>query len=239
MFTNKIYCFGDGFAHGHIWPEWPQILEALLPNYNIKIVSGVGAGPEYLVTQFSKLLPIDGPVIFQWPDERRFDKVIQDDQWNAIALNDSVYNFNTVEHDTETWWLSSASKSKEVIQYHSFFVQPTQAKIRSDVYRALVKEILDKTGYKYVFTSTHEQDRLSRVNMPLRGNEIQPSPLSHFYFLTEKILPQLELESNKTKLLEKCLLAQQWVPYDPDRDEIWANIKTQLAKPSINNKKAF
>lgn len=228
MSTNKIYCFGDGYAHGHIWPEWPQLLQALFPMHDIKIISGIGAGPEYLVTQFSKLLPIKGAVVFQWPDERRFDKVIQDDQWRQIAFNDPVYHFNTIDHDTETWWLSSASESKEIAQYHSVFVQSIQAKIRLNVYQTLVREILNNTGCKYIFTSTHEQNTLSRRNLAIRGNEIQPSPLSHFYFLVEKIMPELGLESNRTKLLEKCLVEQKWTPYDPDREEIWKNIKNQL-----------
>lgn len=234
MYTNKIYCFGDGYSHGHIWPEWPQLLEALLPDYEIKVISGIGAGPEYLVTQFSKILPIDGTVIFQWPMANRFDKVIQDKYWNEILESDPIYHFNTYKHDQDIWWLSSASKLKDINEYHSKFIQSTQAEIRLNVYKTLVKEILDKSGHSYVFTSTSEQEEFSRTYLDIRGNEIQPEPLSHFYFLIEKIMPALKLTSCNTKALETLLIARKWKPYDPDRAEIWQNIKTQLK--NNNNK---
>jgi hypothetical protein len=228
MPTDKIYCFGDGYAHGHIWPEWPQLLEALFPTYEITVVSGIGAGPEYLVTQFSRMLPINGPVIFQWPIANRFDKVIQDEYWTQVAKNDPVYSFNIYKQDRETWWLSSASNSPEVKEYSAKYIQSAQSAIRLAVYQTLVKEILEKTGHNYIFTTTNEQDSFSKSNLQLRGSEIQPSPLSHFYFLTEKLLPKLGLHSDNIELLEQLLLAQKWMPYDPDRQEIWNNIKHNL-----------
>ena len=44
---NKIFCFGDGFATGHIWPEWPQILQELAPQYQVINTAGIGAGSEF------------------------------------------------------------------------------------------------------------------------------------------------------------------------------------------------
>lgn len=228
MSTNKIYCFGDGYAHGHIWPEWPQLLEALLPTYEVKTISGIGAGPEYLVTQFSRLLPVDGIVIFQWPMENRFDKIIQDQHWEQVAASDSIYYFNVYKNENETWWLSSASKVTEVRQYHSNFVQSQQAKVRLNVYQSLTKEILEKTGHPYFFTTNLEQESYNKKNLEIRGKEIQPSTLSHFYFLTEIIMPKLKLRSDRIELLEHLIKLQNWVPFDPDREEIWAKIKQQL-----------
>ena len=51
MSINKIYTFGDGFATGHIWPEWPQLLQALLPDYTIINTAGIGAGCEFLISE--------------------------------------------------------------------------------------------------------------------------------------------------------------------------------------------
>lgn len=234
MSTNKIYCFGDGYAHGHIWPEWPQILQALLPHHEIHIISGIGAGPEYLVTQFSKLLPIDGMVIFQWPDECRFDKIIQDRYWFDVANNDPVYHFNTIQTENETWWLSSASKSTDVVEYHNKFVQSYQAKLRLQVYQTLVREILEKSKCKYIFTSNSEQELFGAKYPKTRGTDIQPRPLSHFYFLTEKIMPVLGLTSNNTVFLKQLIENQEWIAYDPDRNETWNNIKVQL--PNVADK---
>jgi hypothetical protein len=42
-----IYTFGDGFAAGHIWPEWPQLLEAVTQT-EVKNFGHVGAGNEYI-----------------------------------------------------------------------------------------------------------------------------------------------------------------------------------------------
>jgi len=232
MFTNKIYCFGDGFAHGHIWPEWPQLLEALLPSYKIVTMSGVGAGAEFLVTQFAELLPIDGHVIFQWPSATRFDKIIEDEHWTRAVEQDSVYHFNTCQVGVDTWWLSSASTNKEVQEYHNKYIQPVQALKRLEVYQKLVKSILDNSVHSYMFTSTAEQHSFSLKNSKVQGTEIQPSPLSHYYFLIEKILPGLGLHSINAAKLKDLLIAQKWQPYDPDRAEIWQNIKNQLTNTS-------
>lgn len=232
MSTNKIYCFGDGYAHGHIWPEWPQILETLLPTYEVTTISGIGAGPEYLVTQFSRLLPIKGIVIFQWPLENRFDKIIQDRHWEQVAASDPVYHSNLYKTNNETWWLSSASNVAEVKQYHSKFVQTHQAKVRLTVYQTLVKEILEKSNCPYFFTSNFEQEYYSQKDLEIRGEEIQPSTLSHFYFLTKIIMPALKLNSDKIDLLEHLIKLQTWVPFDPDRQEIWNKIKCQLKNNS-------
>ena len=225
---NKIYCVGDGFAHGHIWPEWPQLLEALMPDYRVNVISGIGAGSEYLVTNFSKLLPIDGIVIFQWPEAQRFDKIIEDSAWSAAVKQDPVYHFNTYCCDNVTWWLSSGSKNKDIIDYHTKYVQSTQAQVRVNVYQNLINEILKNAGYPYVFTSTAEQDKHSQKDRQVRGEEIQPSPLSHWYFLTEFIMPAVGLHSNLTQQIKELLMIQKWIPYDPDRAEIWQNIKNQL-----------
>jgi hypothetical protein len=225
MSTNNIYCFGDGYAHGHIWPEWPQILEALLPDHTVITVSGVGAGPEYLVTRFSQLLPMDGTVIFQWPQADRFDKIIEDDNWMQQVTVDPVYHFNTYTENNIKWWLSSASTNSNIVEYHKKYIQPTQANVRLKTYQILVRTILENTNCPYVFTSTREQEIHSQQDSAIRGHEIQPSPLSHFNFLTEKIMPAINLHNRHAQILKDLITKQMWIPYDPNREEIWANIK--------------
>lgn len=230
MSTNKIYCFGDGFATGHIWPEWPQLLQALFPDYQVKVLAGIGAGAEFLVSQFVDHMPYDDTiVIFQWPDANRFDKIIQDTQWKDIVDNDPVYHFNTYNVNNHEWWLSSASSSPLVKQYHQIYVQSAQSAHRLQVYQQLVKEILDKSCSKYLFITTPEQDRYSKTtHSEVRGNQVQPSPLSHFYFLIEKIIPQLNLHSNLIDRLEQILIATTWLAYDPNRHEQWIKIQQDL-----------
>jgi hypothetical protein len=63
-----------------------------------------------------------------------------------------------------------------------------------------------------------------------RQTEVQPSPIVHFYWLTECILPQLDIQIDQ-KLqnnLELLISQTKWTPYDPDREEIWTKINNQL-----------
>lgn len=232
----KIFTFGDGYAQGHIWPEWPQILAALLPDHEVINTSGIGAGAEFLVTNFVDLISQiekKSAVIFQWPNPNRFDKLIQDNSWDPIIDNDSVYSFNKVfDLQHRQWWISSASKSSDIQRYHDFYVQSQQHKTRADVYQALVHHTCQSLQCRYISTSTGQQETYSRKPSftNVRQHEIQPSPWVHFCWLKDIILPQLDLALDITRqqLLEKKLLDQVWLPYDPDREEIWTNIVDSL-----------
>jgi hypothetical protein len=232
---SKIFCFGDGFATGHIWPEWPQILQALLPNYTIVTTAGIGAGDEFLVSGFVDLISeITGQqVIFQWPYAKRFDKLLQDQSWQDIINNDSVYNFNVVTDSKDrSWWLSSGSKSAEVLQYHVNYVQLCQHQRRREIYQQLVFETASNQNCHIIHTSTDDQERFShneRFRL-IRQNEVQPSPAVHFYWLIEQIIPQLNVsvDCKLQSKMESMILQTTWAAYDPDRQEIWTNIVEQL-----------
>ena len=93
MSINKnIYTFGDGFATGHIWPEWPQILQAILYNCTIKNCSGIGAGNEFIFSNLVGALAKDplATYIVQWAQPDRFDKLIEDTSWDNIIKNDQT-----------------------------------------------------------------------------------------------------------------------------------------------------
>ena len=123
---KKIYTFGDGFATGHLWPEWPQILQALVPDYTVNnTCSAIGAGAEYLVTGLVDLVPelANNLVIFQWPMAARFDKLIEDKHWFHVGKTDPVYHFNFHKRPYGIWWISSASQQPQVKErglYHVF-----------------------------------------------------------------------------------------------------------------------
>lgn len=220
---NKIFCFGDGYAHGHIWPEWPQILQCLFPTHEVIITSGIGSGNEFLV---KKLLDFNEQIknqliIFQWAQPMRFDKIIEDDVWNDIAVSDSVYGNNLYKDNDITWWLSSASTNSHVLKYHDFFVQPKQAKIRTGMYQILVENYLQNQKCHAVFTSTLEELKFSNQDQyrTVRGSEVQPSPIVHFDFLVQKLLPQTKLTPCPVVLeyVKKAIESQQWEPYHEDR----------------------
>lgn len=232
---NKIFTFGDGFATGHIWPEWPQIMDALLEDYEIINISGVGAGPEFLVTSLvNNIDKLRGQtVVFQWPFAFRFDKLLEDDTWDKIISSDTTYCENIKTINDQRWWLSSASLTDEIAEY-SKFIQEKQAQTRLEVYKVLTKHTLDNLLCNYYFTSTIDEilfSKQSRFHLT-KLQEIQPSPVVHYYFVVEEIIPSLgiELSINKKKTLENLILETKWVPYDPNRDEIWNEIVNKIDK---------
>jgi hypothetical protein len=230
---NKIFTFGDGFATGHIWPEWPQILQAILPDYQVINTAGIGAGAEFLISNMVDILPdMQGQqAIVQWPSPNRFDKLLQDQTWDNAIANDKVYHFNRVNdsHHRE-WWLSSASDC--VNEYHQHYVQNSQAKRRLEIFQTLALHTLHDINCKVLYTSTHDQQAYSKHTRfsVTRQIQTQPSPIVHFYWLVEKILPKLDICVNQQihEQLEKLMVNTTWLPYDPDRDAIWQDIINQL-----------
>ncbi|CAB4138135.1 hypothetical protein UFOVP328_328 [uncultured Caudovirales phage] len=232
MYTDRIYCFGDGYATGHIWPEWPQILQALLPKYQVIITAGIGAGPEWMVTRMIQQLDeiAHSRVIWQWPMAERFDKLIEDRDWLETVATDPVYHFNLLNNHDQTWWLSSASTVPKIKQYHSEYVQPAQHQQRLINYQTLVKNTLENLDCYYLCFSTQQQELYSQQArfQHIRQQQIQPSPEVHFNYCVEKILPELNLTSDLQEKLEFLIQRQQWLPYDPDSAEIWQEIKDKL-----------
>jgi len=232
---KKIYTFGDGFATGHLWPGWPQILQALIPDYSVNnTCSAIGAGAEYLVTGLVDLVPelANNLVIFQWPMAARFDKLIEDKHWFHVGKTDPVYHFNFHKRPYGIWWISSASQQPQVREYHENFVQSEQHKIRLQNYQTLVRNTLENLNCGYCFTSTHEHQYYSTLNRfaEIRQQEVQPSPVVHYYFLIEKILPQINIvyDSARAAKLETLITAQSWQSYDPDSEEIWRDLVARL-----------
>ena len=228
---NKIFCFGDGFATGHIWPEWPQILQALVPQHQVINTTGIGAGSEFLVSGFVDQIEDmqDSIVIFQWPSTNRFDKMLQDDSWQSTISNDSVYHFNVnSDHGNRSWWLSSASANQEIKNYHKRLVQSQQQDRRQQVYQTLVSHACRNLNCQMVYTSTLEQDKFSHSERfeLLRQHQTQPSPIVHFYWLTEQILPHVNIvvDHQRQKTLETIINQTTWTPYDPDREKIWQQL---------------
>ena len=99
-------------------------------------------------------------------------------------------------------------------------------------YEILVKNTLENNNCNYYFTSTLDQQLFSNQKRfyTTRQNNIQPSPIVHFYFVTEVILPNLKIQVCENRILNlmQLITTQDWHAYDPDRDEIWNNITSKL-----------
>lgn len=232
MSISKIFCLGDGFAHGHIWPEWPQILAALLNNLDIRLISGIGAGNEFLIHGLLSCDVRDQVVIFQWAQPDRLDKIIEDSEWKNVAQSDPVYNFNLYQQNDKLWWLSSASGLDCVRQYHDFYIQKQQALTRLQDQKKLVRGYLESQNCRYLEYSTSQQDQYSKLGKfkGLRGHEVQPSPWVHLNWLIEFVLPGLSIEYDKNRLVRLITAVKNttWIAYDSDRELIWQNLVKQL-----------
>ena len=233
---KKIFCFGDGFATGHVWPEWPQILQALVPQHQVINTAGIGAGSEFLVSGFVDLIKDmqDSIVIFQWPGPSRFDKMLEDDSWQSNIDADPMYNKNIyTDRDGRSWWLSSASRNQEIKNYHNRLIQSQQHVHRQQVYQTLVSHTCRNLNCQMIYTSTPEQDEysLSKRFKTVRQNQAQPSPIVHFYWLIEEILPHTNIvvDNQRQKTLETIINQTKWAPYDRKRKEIWEQITNQLS----------
>jgi hypothetical protein len=224
---NDIFCFGDGFACDHIWPSWPSMIQALYPSNTVTNYGGIGAGHEFVVASIVEAHKNNSQGFFlvQWPHANRFDKLLVDDSWNDLIKTDPVYHFNTVTVGTKNWWLSSASESEQIKHYHNFYVQSEQAELRDFNYRYLVSDLLKNQS---IFFSTREMQQFSKQDRfdLTRLDQIQPSPVVYMHYVEEFILPKMPAQPDQLLLgnLKSKILKQNWIPYDPDRKEIWQSI---------------
>jgi hypothetical protein len=241
---KKIYTFGDGFAASHIWPEWPVILEALLPDYSFAHYGAVGAGNEFILNAVVQAHFEDSDAYFlvQWAQADRFDKLIEDSTWNDIIDTDPTYHFNRVKLAEDQWWISSSSQQPDVINYHKHYIQSQQSRIRTLNYIYLAGNLLKNNS---LFFSTSDlnfiKDKQQYINnnnwveenmhdfsfkpgfSNIRQTEVQPSPIVHLSYVKEYLLPNLPFAVDHSRLmeLERRITNHKWVAYDPDRAEIW------------------
>jgi hypothetical protein len=252
MDIKKIYTFGDGYAMGHIWPEWPQLLQAIYPKVEVVNTAGIGAGNEFLLNAALQT-PTDGIFIMQWASPRRLDKLINTARWNTIINTDPVYSQNTVKLGDNNWWLSSSSTQSEVAHYHDFYIEETQANLRTYNYMLLLKNYFNNNNiqYYYMFTYSPEYLSLAQKNTltdanwawhkpwagmseystqpkynNIRQTEVQPSPAVHLNWLVECLLHKLPFKLDNTRLINLKTLVdkEKWVPFYWDRKAQWENL---------------
>jgi len=242
-----IYTFGDGFAAGHIWPEWPQILEAItqIPVVNF---GHIGAGNEYIfncVIKAALTAKESDLFLVQWADPYRFDKIVEDAQWMDLQQTDPKYkNIKSTVFD-QTWWSTSGSDLKEIQKYRNFYIQHEQAMNRSVLYMISASKMLKSLNidHKYFLTykfdySTHGNfSELSALpwidfqgmdewttNTGIRGDEMQPSPQSQLAWVENKLLSYCTFNVDNLNKIRYLINNQKFKPYDPDSAQIWSDI---------------
>jgi len=239
----KIYTFGDGFASGHIWPEWPQLLDAITDS--VENYGHIGAGNEFIFNCAVKAaLEATSTDIFliQWAPSDRFDKILEDSYSESIKQEDPIYsNIDKTVFD-QTWWSSSASTQEVIKDYHRL-IGPTQSQNRSKLFAISLSHTLKSLGIKHLYFSTYAVDFLDKDTERLpwidtagmesysqkfadRGNEVQPRPIIHLNYLIEKILPRLDIKFDQ-KIFD-LVYNTKFVAYDPDREEKWKNLREEI-----------
>ena len=159
----KILCAGDGFGKGHLWPMWPQLLKEVIDDCEVDNVSEVGAGNEYIMnaTINSCLKKEYDIVIVQWTASDRLD-IINENQ-NDLAkliLYDQVYRtkFSNINLSNRLWWLSSASQTEFIKNYHKIYITKEQHYLRSIHQIKYVELFLKNRNIKFMFISAYELD---------------------------------------------------------------------------------
>ena len=246
-----IYTFGDGFAAGHIWPEWPQILSAVC-NEPVINHGYPGAGNDLI---FSTAIEIalaatqSSTFIIQWTSWNRFDKLLEDNSWNETIKNDKKYSHAVYEINNKKWWLSSGST--QLYNYHDQYQQQTQRQLFDIYHMMLLDNFLKQRGHNCFYCLTYDFDtcKLTEVQTTLlnqlpwinnlsgmdsiisttdRGTEIQPLPLGHARWILD-FLSLPSIDNKKLQRLIDLISAKTWIPYDPDREEIWTQIVQKLS----------
>lgn len=252
----KIFTFGDGYAANHIWPEWPALLSAIYNNCELINVSGIGAGHEFLTTAIidQYIKDKNGLFLIQWPIPVRFDKLIENNDWADLIKSDPVYKENYVNQSDRVWWLSSESKLNEVQEYHKFYIQKEQARLRMFNNIFLIKNLLKDSNYYFFLTTdcrlTEQQKNIllddrwiweipwkgmlefsyKEEYKGIRQNEVQPSPVVHLEWIIKFLLPKIPYDYSKNRLnqLVSIVNKTKWIPFYWDRVYLWENILKQL-----------
>lgn len=248
-----FYAFGDGFAAGHIWPMWPQLLRAVTQE-SVTNYGHVGAGNEYIFNCAVKAALIAQPddiFVVQWAQPIRFDKIMQDDNWQQLHSSDLIYNGISSTKFDQTWWATSASTLPEIQYYHNYYVQPEQAINRSALYMISLAHMLAARGIKYVYCNTYTIDYSTHLNasdlnklnwvsqigmrqwaesLHIEGAEIQPPPATHLKYVLECVLPSLKIDIPATKHLAITQLINnvKWAPSFWDRDKVWEDLQNEI-----------
>lgn len=246
-----IYTFGDGFASGHIWPDWPKFVEALaqqpVTNYG-----HIGAGNEFIFNCAVHAALVAKPgdtFLVQWAQTQRFDKLKQNSQWENLQQSDKVYSNISADVFGQSWWATSNSSIPEVKQYNHFYVESEQSINRTVLFLVTLASLLDSKNINYVYLSTYplgiDRHSLYDVCKDLHWNsidpisiyrrqfddvkaEIQPKPIVHFVYAL-KILESIGININNVDKIKKLVESKTFIPYDPDREQHWKDLKNEIS----------
>jgi len=220
----KLLTLSDGYGDSDAVPswypkywKWPKIIEFMTTKLEVNNHSRYGAGNEFIVNQLKQHVGSADAVIIQWAQPNRLDLLLSHTDptfWNDVIANDQVYNNNIVDCGTNRFWISSASKTAAVKEYHQKYITKKQHQLRSQVLVEYAKLLLESRNINYRFMLVENSSYLNVdanwiCHEPLKGmNEFrykskyhelelgitQPIPLIAFDFIKQYIMPSIDLQ---------------------------------------------
>jgi hypothetical protein len=216
--------FGDSVAVPNWYPnyiKWPEIIKLMTKGVNLKNLSRYGAGNEYITNAIQQNVDNCDVALIQWAQPDRLDLVLDQSEPHKTSLlstiaSDTIYSNNIIELGSTKIWLSSASDTELVQNYHSKIISLTQHQMRSQIYINYVILLLEqkKINYKFML-STNSQYLQNKIStMPWIWHSLwqgmsefryhskfsdldlgltQPIPLVHFDFIKQFIMPVMNL----------------------------------------------
>ena len=179
--------------------------------------SRYGAGNEFIVNQLKNNIDSADVVIVQWAQPNRLDLILAHPDltfWKNVIAGDQIYNNNIVDCGNNKFWISSASKTDAVQEYHQRYISVNQHQLRSQIFVEYAKLLLEQRNIDYQFMLVDDSDYLGIdanwiCHEPFKGMSdfkhkskysnldlgiVQPTPLVAFDFVKQYIMPKVALQ---------------------------------------------
>jgi hypothetical protein len=215
--------FGDSVAVPPWYPsyiKWPEIIKLMTRGVTLHNFSRYGAGNEYIIQCLRNNCSGKDAVLIQWADPKRLDLILSDNPthsnfWSEQIAMDTSYSNNVVPLGDDRVWISSASTSAGVVEYHNRFICQQQHQLRSQLYVDYATLLLAPIQHGFLLTTTSEyldttvkdhdhwhwhnkfqgmcEFRHQSKYADLELGLVQPTPLVQFDFVRQFIQPKFDL----------------------------------------------
>lgn len=219
----KLLTIADGYGDSVAVPlwypkywKWPEIIKLMTKGVSLNNCSRYGAGNEFIVNQLKQNIDSADAVIIQWAQSNRLDLVLAHCDptfWKDVIASDQVYNNNVADCGDNKFWISSASQTAAVQEYHQKYISLKQHQMRSQIFVEYAKMLLEQRGIDYRFMLVGNSNYLDIAanwvcHEPFKGMQdfkgkskysnldlgvVQPTPLVAFDFIKQYLMPSMNL----------------------------------------------
>lgn len=232
----KLLVAADGFGDSRACPDWypdyikwPRILGLMTKQVEITDLCRYGAGNEYIAWCVRQHYSQADMILVQWAIPNRLDLVLSHeinarDVWLEQIKQDPIYRDNIMKVGQDQWWISSASTSARVQEYHRQIISYRQHTIRSMMWIEYVHRLLREKPHGFMLTPDSEYLRTVDVDpdtwiwhkawhgldsyrhhSKFRDLDLklaQPIPLIHFDFIRTFMMDKYDLPWRNARELD-------------------------------------